>query len=58
MRNVELTVPVSPCLRIFIESLFDEIQFNRGTPWVSEARASTALARAEQEKGIQTGASK
>jgi hypothetical protein len=50
MRNLELPARMSPCLRFFIASLFDEVDGNRCASWVSEARASNALSGAIQRR--------
>ena len=50
MRNLELPARMSPCLRIFIASLFDEVDGNRCASWVSEGRVSNALSGAIQRR--------
>ena len=50
MRNLELPARMSPCLRFFIASLFDEVDGNRCASWVSEARVSNALSGAIQRR--------
>jgi hypothetical protein len=50
MRNLELPARMSPCLRIFIASLFDEVDGNRCASWVSEGRVSNALSGAIREE--------
>jgi hypothetical protein len=50
MRNLELPARMSPCLRFFIASLFDEVDGNRSASWVSEARASNASQERSREK--------
>jgi hypothetical protein len=58
MRNLELTTAISPCLRIFIESLLDEIDDTRAASWVSAARLTPLVLKSDQEQGIQIGVSK
>jgi len=40
MTNLELPVRMSPCLRLFIESLLDDVDGNRSASRASEARVS------------------
>jgi len=40
MRNLELPVRMSPCVRLFIESLLDDVDGNRSASRVSETRVS------------------
>ena len=50
MRNFELTTAISPCLRIFIESVLDEIDDTRAVSWVSPARFAPLVLNSGQEK--------
>ena len=52
MRNLELPARMSPCLRFFIASLFDEVDGNRCASWDSEARVSNALSGAIQRREL------
>ena len=58
MRNLNLPAPISPCLRLFIESLFDEVDDERGASWVSGARLTPRALKSDQEEGIPTGVCK
>jgi hypothetical protein len=58
MRNLELTTAISPCLRIFIESLLDEIDDTRAASWASAARLTPLVLKSDQEQRIQIGVSK
>jgi hypothetical protein len=33
MRTLELSARISPCLHLFIEMLFDEVEVEHGMPW-------------------------
>ena len=58
MRNLELPTPISPCLRLFVESLFDEVDDERGASWVSGVRLTPCALKSDQEEGILTGVCK
>jgi hypothetical protein len=45
-----LPARMSPCLRFFIASLFDEVDGNRCASWDSEARVSNALSERSREE--------
>ena len=58
MKNLELPTPMSPCLRIFIETLLDEADDNRFASWLSAAPPTPCAFQKDQESGIQRGVSK
>ncbi|HVN21410.1 MAG TPA: hypothetical protein VMU05_21670 [Dongiaceae bacterium] len=45
-----LPAQMSPCLRIFIESLFDEIDFKRGASWHDNDKFQSGLPKTKKEE--------
>jgi len=43
MRNLELPTRMSPCLRLFIEALFDEVAVEHGASWRQNREFHCAL---------------
>jgi hypothetical protein len=56
MRNLELPARMSPCLQLFIESLFDEVAGNRGASWHQNHDFQSALPKAtKKEEDLENG---
>jgi hypothetical protein len=50
LANLELPAQLSPCLRLFIERLFDEVGVKHGASWHQNSKFQPALPRAIRQK--------
>ncbi len=52
MRNLELPARMSPCVRLFIESLVDEVDEHLVAPWPQNREFQPALSKAIKRKEL------
>jgi hypothetical protein len=52
--TLELPTLVSPCLRLFIEMLFEEVEVRHGVSWLQNLEVQSAIPKAIQKPTTHT----